>query len=231
MEAENLEVEENEKIDGSKLKDLQESISIENLMSLWQKMPPPSPSQIKPQLPSKAIKKLNKSWISPLVKSGDEWNCNLCYSSTFKTKLGAIKHLIGLHLTYKMFEVCQYCIEIFCNIDAIKLHNEKVHKNVQKISYKCKEKPSKTCYKIESIYLLNMKDHCMQAHSKAFFPYNCRLCDMSFDIKEEFLVHENTVHGTNHKELQCEACKITYYSKQLFAVHQYGCLSNTGDFF
>ena len=143
-----------------------------------------------------------------------------------------IKHLIEIHKPQK-FEVCQYCIEIYCHRDAFKLHNEQVHKNVQKVNYKCKDKTNdKSCY--NSMYLLNMKDHYIQCNltqGRTFYPYNCKKCDKSFDIKEEFLYHENDVHNANHEKLQCEACHIVYYCRQSFAVHQYGCLKNTGDFF
>ena len=87
-----------------------------------------SPLSNKNDFKKKKISKPVPTWTSSVTTKEDYFECSICENTIFLKKYEATNHFIDKHLEdQNEFEVCQYCIDVFSDINKLKEHYESVH--------------------------------------------------------------------------------------------------------
>ena len=135
-----------------------------------------------------------------------KYPCELCpYKATCKKNLR--KHMLARHEKIGSYECKEHKCDYVASLKSkLKLHMFSIHKTGDRI-FKCEQCPYVTIYKS------SLNSHVKGVHDK-IKNHVCEDCGNAFAQKGTLDKHRQLVHKIGAKELKCEKCNFTSFSKE-----------------
>ena len=154
------------------------------------------------------------------------FKCKICVDAkVLDKKYSVLNHVLKEHVPKHLaYEVCQFCLEIFPNLDQHQGHCNIKHPTAKMKLFQCRQciEEGNTDFTIKFKTYSGMREHAQLVHQLPHYNvYKCDHCPLEFIFEQELLQHEAEGHQIDHPNLKCDSCVMTFRSRRNLLVHQH----------